>query len=34
LGPALLRHEDLTSNVNHKQFPIAFAPSCKSRLVS
>src|SRR5712691_11622749 len=29
LGPALLRHEDLTSNVNHAQFPIAIAPYCK-----
>src|SRR4029077_3854274 len=34
LGPALLRHEDLTSNVNHTQFPIAFASSRKSRPVS
>src|SRR5438552_11862582 len=30
LGPALLRHEDLTSNVNPAQFPIAIAPYCKS----
>src|SRR5438046_6378231 len=29
LGPALLRHEDLTSNVNPAQFPIAIAPYCK-----
>src|SRR4029077_4328305 len=33
LGPALLRHEDLTSNVNHAQFPIAithFGPTMEA----
>src|SRR5260370_37985540 len=33
LGPALLCHEDLTSNVNHTQFSIAIASSCNFPLV-